>query len=111
MSNLKRNIQMKFRVTPDERKLIEQKMALLPTKQIGAYLRKMAIDGLIIYTDLSEFKEFQKELQSIGRNINQIAKRVNSTSNIYETDIAEIKERLDEIWQLQRRILLSLRFE
>ena len=108
MSNLKRNIQMKFRVTPDERKLIEQKMALLPTKQIGAYLRKMAIDGLIIYTDLSEFKEFQKELQSIGRNINQIAKRVNSTSNIYETDIAEIKERLDEIWQLQRRILLSL---
>ena len=108
MSNLKRNIQMKFRVTPDERKLIEQKMALLPTKQIGAYLRKMAIDGLIIYTDLSEFKEFQKELQVIGRNINQIAKRVNSTSNIYETDIAEIKERLDEIWQLQRRILLSL---
>ena len=108
MSNLKRNIQMKFRVTPDERKLIEQKMALLPTKQIGAYLRKMAIDGLIIYTDLSEFKEFQKELQSIGRNINQIAKRVNSTSSIYETDIAEIKERLDEIWQLQRRILLSL---
>ena len=68
----------------------------------------MAIDGLIIYTDLSEFKEFQKELQAIGRNINQIAKRVNSTSNIYETDIAEIKERLDEIWQLQRRILLSL---
>ena len=111
MSNLKRNIQMKFRVTPEERKLIEQKMALLPTKQIGAYLRKMAIDGLIIYTDLSEFKEFQKELQAIGRNINQIAKRVNSTSNIYETDIAEIKERLDEIWQLQRRILLSLRFE
>ena len=108
MSDLKRNIQMKFRVTPDERKLIEQKMALLPTKQISAYLRKMAIDGLIIYTDLSEFKEFQKELQAIGRNINQIAKRVNCTSNIYETDIAEIKERLDEIWQLQRRILLSL---
>lgn len=111
MSNLKRNIQMKFRVTPDERKLIEQKMALLPTKQIGAYLRKMAIDGYIIYTDLSEIKEFQKELQAIGRNINQIAKRVNSTDSVYSTDIAEIKKRLDEIWQLQRRILLSLRFE
>ena len=111
MSNLKRNIKMKFRVTPEERKLIEQKMALLPTKQIGAYLRKMAIDGYIIYTDLSEIKEFQKELQAIGRNINQIAKRINSTDSVYSTDIAEIKERLDEIWQLQRRILLSLRFE
>lgn len=83
-------------------------MALLPTQRIGAYMRKMAIDGLIIYTDTSNIKEMNKELQAIGRNINQIAKRVNSVSNIYDEDIAEIKERLQEIWQLQRRILLSL---
>ena len=47
MANRKRNIQMKFDVTAEERELIRQKMAQLPTKQIGAYLRKMAIDGLI----------------------------------------------------------------
>ena len=108
MQNRTRNVQIKFWVTPEERKLIEQKMAQLPTKRIGAYMRKMAIDGLIIYTDLSEFKEFQKELQSIGRNINQIAKRINATNNIYDTDISEIKERLDEIWQLQRTMLSTL---
>lgn len=108
MQNLKRNIQMKFRVTEEERRLIEQKMSQIPTKQIGAYLRKMAIDGLIIYTDTSNVKEFTKELQAIGKNINQIAKRVNSTCSAYKEDIEEIKERLDEIWQLQRRILLSL---
>lgn len=108
MQNLKRNIQMKFRVTEEERRLIEQKMSQIPTKQIGAYLRKMAIDGLIIYTDTSNIKEFTKELQAIGKNINQIAKRVNSTGSAYKEDIEEIKERLDEIWQLQRRILLSL---
>ena len=108
MQNRTRNVQIKFWVTPEERKLIEQKMAQLPTKRIGAYMRKMAIDGLIIYTDLSEFKEFQKELQAIGRNINQIAKRVNATSSVYETDIAEIKERLDEIWRLQRTMLSTL---
>lgn len=108
MQNLKRNIQMKFRVTEEERRLIEQKMSQIPTKQIGAYLRKMAIDGLIIYTDTSNIKEFTKELQAIGCNINQIAKRVNSTGSAYKEDIEEIKERLDEIWQLQRRILLSL---
>ncbi len=108
MANRKRNIQMKFDVTAEERELIRQKMALLPTSQIDAYLRKMAIDGYIIYTDMSEIKKFNKELQAIGNNINQIAKRVNSTSHIYDTDIEEIKERLNEIWQLQRRILLSL---
>ena len=109
MENRKRNIQIKFRVTQEEKKLIEQKMDQLPTKYIGAYMRKMAIDGYIIYTDLSEFKEFQKELQAIGRNVNQIAKRINSTSTAYDADIIEIKERLDEIWRLQRSILLTIR--
>ena len=107
MANRKRNIQMKFDVTAEERELIRQKMAQLPTKQIGAYLRKMAIDGLIVYTDTSDIRAFTKELHAIGLNINQIAKRVNATGSVYETDIAEIKERLDEIWRLQRHILLN----
>ncbi len=108
MENRKRNIQIKFRVTEEEKKLIEQKMAQLPTRQIGAYLRKMAIDGLIIYTDTSNIKEFTQELQTIGRNINQIAKRVNSSGSIYDEDIEEIKARLNEIWHIQRQILLQL---
>lgn len=107
MENRKRNIQIKFRVTEEEKKLIEQKMALMPTKQIGAYMRKMAIDGFIIYTDMTDFKKYGKELSAIGRNVNQIAKRVNA-AGVYKADIDEIKGRLDEIWQLQRRILLSL---
>lgn len=109
MENRKRNTQIKFRVTEDERKLIEKKMEIARTKRIGAYLRKMAIDGLIVYTDLDNIKEFNKELQAIGRNINQIAKRVNSTGNIYAEDIEDLREQLDDIWKLQRTILSTLR--
>ena len=109
MANRKRNIQLKIWVTEEERKLIEYKMSLVPTRQIGAYLRKMAIDGYIIYTDTANIKEMNKELRAIGRNINQIAKRVNSTGDIYREDIAELRERLGEIWQLQRTILSTLR--
>ena len=105
MENRKRNIQMKFYVTEEEKQLIEQKMAQLPTQRIGAYLRKMAIDGYIIYTDTTDIKAFTAELSAIGRNINQIAKRLNAGSSAYQADIQEIRERLDEIWQLQRRIL------
>ena len=108
MSNRKRKIMLRCPVTEEERKLIEQKMALLPTSKIGAYLRKMAIDGYIIYTDLSPIKEYAKELQAIGNNINQIAKRVNSTNSIYKADIEEIQNKVDEIWRLQRTILLTL---
>jgi len=109
MANRKRNIVLRCPVTAEERKMIELKMQQLPTQQIGAYLRKMAIDGYIIYTDIKNIKQYIQELQAIGRNINQIAKRVNSTSDIYKEDIEEIKERLDEIWLLQRSILSNLR--
>ena len=110
MANRKRGIQMKFWVTDEEKALIEEKMKLLPTQRYGAYLRKMAIDGYIIYTDTADIKEMNKALSAIGRNINQIAKRLNVGGTAYEADIQEIKERLDEIWQLQRRILLNQPF-
>ena len=109
MVNRKRNIQIKIWLTEEERRLIDEKMKLLPTSQIGAYIRKMAIDGYIIYTDTANIKEMNKELRAIGRNINQIAKRVNSTGDIYRGDITELRERLGEIWQLQRTILSTLR--
>ena len=109
MANRKRPIVLRCPVTAEERALIEQKMAQLPTQRIGAYLRKMAIDGYIIYTDTADIKAFTAELSAIGRNINQIAKKLNAGGSAYQADMDEIRERLDQIWQLQRRILSSQR--
>ena len=109
MANRKRSIILRCPVTAEERSLIEQKMVQLQTKRISAYLRKMAIDGYIIYVDTRDIKEMNKLLSAIGRNINQIAKRVNARGPTYQADMDEIQERLDEIWQLQRHILSSQR--
>ena len=109
MANRKRNIQMKFWVTEEEKRLIDEKMKQLPTQRYGAYLRKMAIDGYIIYTDTKDIKEMNRTLFSIGRNINQIAKRLNAGGPAYQADIQEIRERLDQIWQLQRHSLSNQR--
>ena len=109
MANRKRNIQMKFWVTEEEKHLIDEKMKQLPTQRYGAYLRKMAIDGYIIYTDMSSLKEMNKALFSIGRNINQIAKRLNAGGTAYKADMDEVRERMEQIWQLQRRILSNQR--
>ena len=109
MANRKRNIQMKFYVTAEEKRLIDEKMAQLPTRRYGAYLRKMAIDGYIIQLDTTDIERMNAALSAIGRNINQIAKRINAGGGAYKEDMREIQERLDEIWQLQRRILSSQR--
>ena len=108
MANRKRPIILRCPVTAEERALIEQKMAQLPTQRIGAYLRKMAIDGYIIYTDTTDIQAFTAELSAIGRNINQIAKKLNAGGPAYQSDIQEIRERQEQIWQLQRHILSSL---
>ena len=78
MANRKRPIVLRCPVTSEERALIEQKMAQLPTQRIGAYLRKMAIDGYIIYVDTTDIKQMNKQLSAISRNINQFAKMLNA---------------------------------
>jgi len=105
----KRKVQIKFRVTEAERDLINEKMRLLHTNNLAAYLRKMAIDGYIIAADHSDLKAMTYEIQKIGVNINQIAKRINTTGNADVQDLAEIKEVLAEIWRLQRLSLLKAR--
>ena len=109
MNGRKRKVQIKFYVTEEERALIEQKMKLVPTRNMEAYLRKMAIDGYIIQIDHSDIKAMTAEIQKIGVNINQIARRVNSTGSVYQEDIDEIKGVLNEIWRLQRLSLLKAR--
>ena len=96
---------MKFYVTEEEKRLIDEKMKQLPIKQYGAYLRKMAIDGYILVIDRSDTKAYIRELQAVSRNINQIAKRANATGAVYQQDIEDIKKAVDEIWRLQRRTL------
>ena len=92
MANRKRSVQMKFYITEEEKRLIDEKMAQLPTRRYGAYLRKMVIDGYIIYTDTADIKAFTAELSAIGRNINQIAKRINAGGSPYQADMEEIWE-------------------
>ena len=79
MDGRKRTVQIKFRVTEEERDLIEEKMKLIPTRNMAAYLRKIAIDGYILQVDHTDIKAMTAEIQKIGVNVNQIAKRVNST--------------------------------
>ena len=100
MNGRKRKVQIKFYVTEEERALIEQKMKLVPAQNMAAYLHKIAIDGYIIQTDHSDIKAMTAEIQKIGVNINQIAKRVNATGSVYQYDV--IKLNIDSILRQPR---------
>ena len=69
MANREREIQLKFRVTPEERELIEAKMAQLGTQNMAAYLRKMALDGYVVRLELPELREMVSLLRRSSNNL------------------------------------------
>ncbi len=107
MENRKRNVQVIIRMTEEERTLVEEKMKLLPTKNLSAFARKMLIDGYIILLDTPEIKAHTAQLQKIGVNINQIAHRLNETGGIYAEDMDELKRLMTDVWKSERRLLLQ----
>ena len=108
MQKLKRNINMGFRVTAEEQTQIMARMEEIGFPSVRSYLLKMALNGMIINLDLTDVRECSRLLRIVSNNVNQVAKRVNESGNIYTADLADIQTRLDEIWQQQDKIIRSL---
>lgn len=108
MANRNRPVQVKFRVTPEERALIGRRMEQAGTMNMAAYLRKMAIDGYVVKLELPELRDMISHLRRTSNNFNQIARSVNSTNRIYEDDIREMKGMLEQIWEANNKVLEKL---
>ena len=94
MANRKRDVQILLWVTPEEKKMIRKRMILSKTSNMSVYLRKMAIDGMIVNTDTTYLKAMHQEMHKIGVNINQLAKVANTVGTATPQDIEELKEKL-----------------
>ena len=103
-----RNTFLLVRINDEERAQIQTRMALAGTKNMSAFIRKMALDGRIILLDMDEIKTLVSLLRRTSANVNQIAKRVNSTGRVYENDLAEIQNRLGEVWAALDDVLHKL---
>ena len=104
----KREVQLNFRVSPEELALIEQKMAQLGTKNREAYLRKMAIDGYVVRLDLPELRELVSLLRRSSNNLNQLTSRVHETGRFYDADLEDLRQNYDQLWEAARRVLTGL---
>ena len=105
MANRKRSIQLHFMVSEHERELIEQKIG---TRNMGAYLRKMAVDGYVVKLDLSAVGELVSLLRRCSNNLNQLTRRAHETRNVYEADIEDLRQNYDRLWDMAGKILIEL---
>ena len=108
MANRKRDVQILLWVTPEEKKMIRKRMILSKTSNMSVYLRKMAIDGMIVNTDTTYLKAIYQEMHKIGVNINQLAKVANTVGTATPQDIEGLKEMVKKIWLTLRSFQSNL---
>ena len=98
MAKRKRDMQLNFRVSSEELAEIEQKM----------YLRKMALDGYVVKLELPELKELVSLMRRSSNNLNQLTRKVHETGRVYDTDLEDISQRQEQLWEGVREILTQL---
>lgn len=103
-----KDAEIKIRISPSDKEQIHNKMKQASMINMSAYIRKMAIDGMIIKLNIPEIKDLNSLLRRYNNNLNQIAKRVNSTNSIYINEINEIKNNQDQVYKYLSDILAKL---
>ena len=102
----KRNVSLLIKTTPEERDMIERRMAQAGMESLRAYILKMAVDGRVIHVELESVREMVRLLSNATNNINQIAKKCNETGSIHSENVEMLREHVEEIWD-QTKVILS----
>lgn len=97
MANRFRNERLEIKLTSEEKELFKKKLELSKSKSMGHFIRKCVLEAPIFVIDMNIFRKLQTLIGKNSNNINQIAKRVNSTGIIYREDIEDLKKENDDI--------------
>ena len=107
MANRTRTNRKEFHLNDDEQYILDEKFKLSGMKSKSAFLRKLILYGYVYDVDYSYLRNYNTELGRISSSLNQIAKRINSTDHIYQEDMDEVKELMNEVWRTQKSMLLK----
>ena len=105
MANRKRTNPVQFYLDDEEQYILDEKFKISGMKSKSAFLRKLILYGYVYDVDYSYLRNYNTELGRISSNLNQIAKRINSTGNIYKEDMDEVKELMNQVWHTQKSML------
>lgn len=107
-ANRVRKVQLNFRVTEREKQLIEDRMQEIGTTNREAYLRKIAIDGMLVKLEVPELKEIVSLMRRTSNNVNQIARRLNENGRIYEVDITDVQNQQEQLWDMLNSLITKI---
>lgn len=85
-------------VSEEELALIRERMAEAGVRNLGAYVRKMALNGYVLHVDLSDIRELVALQRRCANNLNQVAIHAN-TYGIYPSEIATLQKDYADLWE------------
>ena len=105
MSEKERTKKIDFRVTKEEKELIDNHIEKLGFENRSHFLRKVVFDTNIIQTDLEPMKRLAQEVNSVGVNINQIVRKANQENHIDESILVELLNKLKDIEKITTKYI------
>ena len=95
----RRCVHLNVMVTPEEQELIYERMAEAGIQNMGAYMRKMALNGYVLHVDLSPVQELVSLQRRCSNNLNQVAIQANTYGGIYPEEIKALQRDYEKLWR------------
>ena len=105
MAKRERKNELKIFLSDDEQYILEQKVKISGMKSKSSFLRHLILYGFVYDIDYSDLRNYNATIGKIGSNLNQIAKRMNATGNVYKTDVEEVKKLMKQVLDTQKAML------
>ena len=105
MAKRKRKNELKIFLSDNEQYILEQKVKISGMKSKSSFLRRLILYGFVYDIDYSDLRDYNAALGKISGNLNQIAKRMNATGNVYKADVEEVKKLMKLVLDTQKSML------
>ena len=104
----RRPINLHVMVSEEEQALIRERMAEAGIRNMGAYMRKMALNGYVLHVDLSPVRELVSLQRRCSNNLNQVAIQANTYGGIYPEEIKALQPDCETLWGPMFELLKKL---
>ena len=104
----RRCVHLHVMVTPEEQALIGERMAEAGISNMGAYVRKMALNGYVLHVDLSDIRELVSLQRRCANNLNQVAIHVNTYGGVYPDEIKALQRDYADLWNAISKVIRKL---
>jgi hypothetical protein len=86
-------------VSQAEYDLLQERMTEAGTTNMGAFVRKMALNGYVLHVDLAPVRDLVSLQRRCSNNLNQIAVNVNTYGGIRPEEITALQKDYAALWE------------